>query len=311
LPGIENAVPLPLPGPIAVPTVLENPHRLVALSARYLQKARPKDGVVSAPKYSCLDIRVSLESLDRALRICDALIRAMETAGLVVKVVAVESTEPPPRHYHGSSDETPRPPQRSTRVLCDDEWITFSLTEKVRRVLDPGPAAPASGAQTWEPRAYTYEPTGELAIHVTNADNLGIRTKWQDGKRQRLEQMLESFVENLSTVALAFKIKRDDDEQRAVEAREAERRRCEEELRRYEEAARQREEKKKVEELEAEVARWKRAQDIRDYVEAAKRSLEAEGVAAEDAERTRDRLRWALKYADQIDPLRQPGHPAE
>ena len=289
-----------------MPTVLENPHPLVQLSARYLRRARPTDGVVSAPRQSCLDIRVAAESLDRALRISDALIKSMEAANLVVEVAALESTEAAPRTYGPASKERADPPRRITRVRCDDEWITFSLIEKVRRVMDPGPAAPAGRAQTWEPRAYTYLPTGQLSLCVTNADNLGIRTKWQDGKRQRLEQMLEEFVQNLTTIALAFKLKREDDERRAVAAREAERRRREEELRQYEQAKRQREEKKNAEELEAEVARWKRAQDIRDYVQAASKSLRREHTASSDEQQARDRLRWALEYADMIDPLCRP-----
>ena len=42
-----------------VADTLENPHKLLALSARYLAKAHPKDGLVSAPQRSCLDIHVS------------------------------------------------------------------------------------------------------------------------------------------------------------------------------------------------------------------------------------------------------------
>ena len=43
----------------------------------------------------------------------------------------------------------------------------------------------------------------------------------------------------------------------------------EESIRRQEEEERRREEERRGEELEAEVARWRRAQDIRSYVEAA------------------------------------------
>ena len=108
-------VELTLAGPLEVPAVLENPHRLVQLSARYLQRAHPKDGVVSAPRQTCLDIRVAPASLDRALRICDALIKAMEAAGLVVEIAVVENTEPTPRTYYGVSEQTPRPPERITQ----------------------------------------------------------------------------------------------------------------------------------------------------------------------------------------------------
>ena len=57
-------------------------------------------------------------------------------------------------------------------------------------------------------------------------------------------------------------------------------------------------------ELEAEVARWRRAQDIRDYVRAALAALDESDVATDDEQSARDRLRWALEYADRIDPWR-------
>ncbi len=60
-------------------------------------------GVVSAPMRSCLDIAVSPDSLDRALRIFDALLKALEAAGLTVEVTPVGEAPPAPRPtYYGS-----------------------------------------------------------------------------------------------------------------------------------------------------------------------------------------------------------------
>lgn len=85
---------------------------------------------------------------------------------------------------------------------------------------------------------------------------------------------------------------------------EAEIRRYEEQRRRWEEEDRQREEEKREQAFEAEVAQWRRAQHIRDYVRVALAALGESDAATDDEQSERDRLRWALEYADHIDPLR-------
>jgi len=301
--GLDVAVPIDVGEPIVVAETLENPHKLVALSARYLAKAHPEDGLVAAPRRSCLNIRVSPDSLDRALRICDALLKAMETAGLQVEIALVEDEEPVQPIYYQRQDREPRPPARVTRVLCDEEWIDFCLTEKVSRVEGPPPTAADKQTYTWPSRVYAYEPTGELSLQLTNVEGLGVRSRWQDGKRQRLEDCLGAFIAHLSTVALAFKLKREDDERRAIEAREAALRRHEEEMRRLDEAERQRQEELREKRLETEVALWRRAEDIRAYAKATLESLGDGDAITENGKSIRESMQWALDYADRIDPL--------
>jgi hypothetical protein len=302
--GLENAVPVQIPQPIVVSEVRENPHRLVKLSARYLQRAHPReDGLLSARRSSCLDICVSPTSLDRALRIADALLRALEAADLPVEIAPLEESPQQRPSYYGRLEEPPRPPLRITRVRCDDEWINFSLTERARRSVDPGPASSKGQGASWGRRVYAYEATGELSLNVTNAEGLGLHTSWKDGKRQRLEECLEEFVAYLSTVALAFKLKREEEARQAQAAHEKAVRDYEEYMRRFEEEKRQRQEEERGKKLEARVARWRRAQDIRDYIKVASRRLDSEDPISEDVQRQRNELAWALRWADRIDPL--------
>lgn len=305
LPGLDAAEPLELLAQVVVPAALDHPHRLVAVSARYLRKARPVNAVVSAPRRSCLDLTVSPDCLERALRIVDALLKAMEAAGLEVEVAAVGEAPKAPRSTYGyeQQESEPSPPERVTRVRCDEEWIQFSLTESVRRTQDKGPPAPDGGAPRWEPREYDYESTGVLALELTNVSAPGVRTRWKESKHQPLEQLLGHFVAYLPTVALSFKLEREAEAQRQAAARQTELRRLEEQQRRWEEESRRREEEKREHAFEAEVARWRRAQDIREYVRAALASLEKRGLPAEEKQAELDRLSWALKYADRIDPL--------
>lgn len=128
---------------------------------------------------------------------------------------------PAARSSYGYGDEPtreaePTPPERVTRVRCEDEWIEFCLTEHVRRIRDAGPPAPDGSRSRWE-TAYDYEPTGKLALGLTNVTAPGVRTKWQETKKQRLEEMLAEFVAYLPTVALSFKLEREEEKRRRTQ----------------------------------------------------------------------------------------------
>ena len=179
----------------------------------------------------------------------------------------------PPSHWQ--REVQPRPPVRVSRIACDGERIAFVLRERIRKSADPGPPERPGGSSRLYPRIYSYEPTGELALKLTNVDSdLGVHTTWKDGKQLPLEQQLDGFVAYLSTVALAFKLKREDDERHRLATIEAQRQHLEEERRRWEEEQRRRKEAERLKELEAEIARWRRAQEIRAYVEAALQALD-------------------------------------
>lgn len=300
---VAQAVSLDTAEPVVVAATLEDPHKLVVLASRYLAKAHVSGGLLCVSHKSCLDIRVSPQSLDRALRIFDSLIKAAERAGLKVEVAVVDKPEPANPYGYRFAERVPEPPARVTRAICDGEIIEFRLTEEVRRVEVPQPQGPAKKRLGYQPLVCGDQPTGELLLQLLNTSGLGVRSKWQDGKQQRVENCLAEFIANLSRASLAFKLKRQAEEERAQAAREAERRRWEEEKRRNEEEERQRQEKRRRDEFEAEVARWRRARDIRDYVQAALEALGEEDPSCASDKAQRERLRWALEYSDKLDPL--------
>ena len=64
---------------IVVAEQLRDPHSLVAEAQTVLGKAkRTKEGLLQRLDRRCLDIRISPELLDRALRIMDALLKSLE-----------------------------------------------------------------------------------------------------------------------------------------------------------------------------------------------------------------------------------------
>ena len=68
--------------PIVIPETLDRPHKLVAMSRRLLQKQKPVGGVLRSLEERCLAVIVSPPSLDRSLRIMDALLRAFDERNL-------------------------------------------------------------------------------------------------------------------------------------------------------------------------------------------------------------------------------------
>jgi hypothetical protein len=74
--------------PIVVPESLRGAHPLVTQALHTLELVQ-KDayGILRPPASGCLDVAVSKDSLRRALRIMDALIKAFEARGYVVKVL--------------------------------------------------------------------------------------------------------------------------------------------------------------------------------------------------------------------------------
>ena len=63
----------------------------------------------------------------------------------------------------------------------------------------------------------------------------------------------------------------------------------------------------RLERLTAEVAQWRRARDLRAYAAEALADLGDGDVTTAEGGSLRDELRWALEYADHIDPLRSKG----
>lgn len=121
---------------VVVSPLLEDPHPLVARAARRLPKFDQYNGLYAAQGQDCLDLRVSPGSFDRALRIADALLRALREAKLRVAVTDVNWSRG--RSWHADLGD----PKGSTRVLCDDEWLSFALAEKLNGTRIPPPNPP-------------------------------------------------------------------------------------------------------------------------------------------------------------------------
>jgi hypothetical protein len=286
---------------IAVPATLDQPHKLVAMSAKLLQRAKAINGVVRCHDRRCLDITVSPAALDRALRIVDAVLRALGDRGVRVEVTDVRPDDPRRGgYYHERKDEVP---SNVTRVQVGGEWIRFAVTEKVAHQRPPPPPAPKHlrgiDADWWQ-RTHRppteYVPTGQLTLAILNIAHLRVPASWRDGKRQRVEDCLNAFVASLYLVADAIKAHRVQQERWRQEAEE-------EQTRQWEERRRREEEAKRAKQLEEAIAQWRLVRDVRAYVAEARQMVADAKLTITPDGPLDEWLKFASSYADKVDPL--------
>jgi hypothetical protein len=277
---------------IQVPGHLTAPHPLVERTARALQRRKADErGLLYPSLKRSIDVHVSKASVDRALRILDALVKALESRGYAITC--------------------PLEGPRRTIVAIDGEEIGVSLEEKVDASVIPErkPSLPRRLEYSFlrqTPR-YDYTPTGQLILRITDRDLRNVRRAWRDGKRQTVERQLNRFVVGLVAAA---------EEKKAERRRAADAQRAHEQWQR-EEAERQRrrwEQERKVRLLEQDLALLAKSQRIREYV-AAIRAAAAARESVIDPESDLGRwLDWATQYADRLDPslaLKPPQDPWE
>lgn len=271
---------------VVVQEELTNPHRLVVQNRKLLRNAKPNDrGILKLFSTAYFDLRVTAGSLERSLRIMDALLKAFEVRGWRFNCEASSN----PRRY----------PKMSVEVL--DESIAFYIQERVRQVdhvlTEKELKAKAQGRYFWAPR-YDYVPTGELTLSIETDYWITRRRHWNDAKKSRVEDGLNSFLVALIDWAQAIKAER-------LEREEKERKR-EEEQQRYEQMLQQREaELKRRNRFETQAQAWKKAQELRAYIGAVEQWLQTAEIAPEKVEEKQAWLRWAKNYADLMDPLTQ------
>lgn len=260
---------------VVVPEVLVDPHPLVARTVRAFRGGRSThDGFLSSKTPDCLSVTATMACIDRAMRIYDALIRAIEERGYVVDVE---------KHRRQGYTE----PEHRTVVLLDGEKVEIALIEVTKRIerkreglTDPSPK-------------YETIPSGRLSAVIREQFG-GTRQRWVDDAKRTLESQLGSFIHGLAEAAVAFKEFR-----RAQEDRE--RKQLEEQQRAWDEAQRKRAQASRVRALNTEIDSMHSARWAREYLAALKANL----AAHPEAETPEMRLwvSWVEEYASDIDPF--------
>jgi hypothetical protein len=257
--------------PITIPAE-GSEHKLITATTRVLKKARPGEKpILERPANQvCFDVRVSKESLDRALRVMCALLIALEAEGFKVSIDASR--------------------RESTSAKIYGQDVRFAVTEDLK-VKERREVKEYYGTKM----VPTYEPTGNLAFQIWSYGE-GLRKRWADGKTQKLENLLPQCLGGLIRVGRGLRI-------RAEEIRERELRWARERQEREDLALKIKEEEGRVQNLETWAENWVKAQRIRDFVSAFEKSCVANGETITAESKNGEWMLWGRQQADRIDPL--------
>lgn len=263
------------PSIVVVSEALSSPHALVRKTkSAFSEKRVDQYGRMYSLEKEILNISVGLKSFDRALRVMDALIKALDAKGIEVRVLSS-------KYWQGESWRT--------AAIVNDEEVIFKMEEPSVRV-----EVPKNEKDKWSYRTHDYKPSGrlKLTIEVWGIDEF--QKVWSDTEKHPIETKLDSFIQGL--VLMSGGIKKQN-----LKRAEEDRRREEQKRLWAEEAEKEKREQKKIQDLLEKTKRWKESQDIMAFLAAMESQYSNRNIAA-DIE-TREWLDWAREYAFSISPL--------
>ncbi|MFC1595597.1 hypothetical protein ACFL3X_01645, partial [Gemmatimonadota bacterium] len=180
---------------------------------------------------------------------------------------------------------------KTTSIQILGQQVAFRLRERLRQNRQNNP----TGHSYIE-----YELTGDFLLEITHQYSYEGRKVWADGKKQRVEDCIQSFIEGMVLTA--------DAERKNKERRQREHEewvRLEEERRELEEELRL--EEQRLNQLEQEATIWKRSQVLRDYIKAVRTGLHAGISSPALVDKNQQWLDWATDHVNRLDPLHAEG----
>lgn len=263
---LEFETQLNLKDKINVSDRLVNPHRLITL-AKEDKKENARENY--SHKRRGITVRVTNKNFDRALRIMDTLIKALEQRGCEVSPNDDNYSFPIGIHVCGE------------KVDIDLYETERKIHKEKRNTFDSD---------------YELISTGKLILRIDHY--WGMRTQWRDGDVQKIEDLLDGFIEGIFHVAAKEKELRVEREKEVKEQKE--RSRLLEELRALKEA-----ETKRVNALFEDASGWQKSKIIRAFIEAKKEAYNQQHGAIESGCEFEKWLVWANNQADRVDPLKE------
>jgi hypothetical protein len=190
---------------ITVPEDLRSAHPLVRRQRQAMDKASlDKGAVCMGYREAIFNMSVSRTQQPRALRILDALVKALEQRGCSFK----------------KADES----ENQTLVVGEDN-VAFRLAEEIRKEKDEAASerSKARGDYFWE--KWNYVQTGKLRFSILEHWPVGGRRNWGDCDRYQLEEKLGEIIEWIFKSADGVKANRLHWEEQRRKWHEAEQRR--------------------------------------------------------------------------------------
>ena len=277
---------LPAESPVIVSKKLGRAHPLVKQSTEILKNCKPDaTGVLKPPGKGCLDIKVSRKSLSRALRIMEALIKALEKRGGSVSISG-----------------------ESTLVVILDVRLGFGISEQIVRKKIEARDHDLDGYYRFGHSRFDEQriPSGILCLTLNDPDfywDSHFRKNWRDSEKRPLENSLDSFMKGLLNLAVHKKERIRQKEEEKRQQLERQRIMQEEERLRAEKLRQIKEEQKRLSGLVSAVEAWKKSILVRDFINAVEAAARAGYYPIEPKEELENWLKWAGEQADRLDPV--------
>lgn len=280
---------------VIVPKKLIDPHPLVVKTEKSLRAAKPDErGILTAYGPGTLSVVVGPDSIDRAMRILNTLLKALEEREMKAKVED-KGTQGSQYYSYGRSFV-----QGKTLVSVLGEWVEIGLEEHANRrdhelTQKEKEEHRKYGSVSFSPR-YDFFPNGRLILRIKNVHSGHVRQTWSDTSGKRLENLLNSFIVGLANAAVDIRACRLEREKEEREREEHRRKAEEEEMRR-------RLEEQRFKSLEEQAANWHRSLNIRRYVEAVRKMAIWKFGSIDPGSKLDRWTIWAIRQANRLDPL--------
>lgn len=264
---------------VSVDPSLSTPHILVVRTEKSLRAAKTDATGLFRPRAKgCFDVRIAAGSIDRAMRILDALAKALEVRKLPLTTNDNQAT------------------RITVLGISHEISLEENTTRKVRELTPAERKQQERHSWLYRSPQYEYVATGRLTLRIKGYGN-GERRSWSDGKHQRIEDCLNAFIIGLIQASVRAHAEQLERERWHRERMEQERCRREEERNQKLEAARRAA-------LDEQIGAWCKSQQIRAYIEAISRvATDKHGPINPESDLGRW-LAWISRYVDSLDPLR-------
>lgn len=273
---------------IIVPDKLISPHPLIrATKAAFNQKTTDSFGRIRPKREpNTLNLSIGPNSIERAMKIMDALLKALEKRNFPVRVVD-------DKKYWNSRGEY------RTEIVILGEPVEIRMEEPANRSeVDPK----EKEKEPWlYYSSYKYVPSGCLNLIIESYVGGGLKKTWADTDKHSVETRLNSFICGLILAAESLK-------KRRLEKEEQDRMWAEAEKIRADQEEKKKQENLKIKDLLEKVNNWHESQKINIFLDAAEATQKSSG---EKNEKILEWIIWARRYADSINPLSNSHPPSK
>ncbi|WP_434306140.1 hypothetical protein [Clostridium botulinum] len=248
---------------IKVPERLYKPHYLIKECKIYRNdRDMLRDGIANN-----IDIKVSKENQNRALRIFDVILKTIEELGYEIKSG-----------------------RKNTKVCIDGEEVKIGLKEKLIRMQH----IKTDNEFYWSP-TYDYKYSGELSLFIDEYN--APKKNWRDLDNKQIEEMIGDFI---TTIIDTAEIHREISKRRQLEVEEQKKK----EIERMKRKKRQEYELKKLNELKECAENYRISKLIDEYIVALEELvINIDDSYMKD--KVLKYIGWAKKKSDWLNPIKQ------